>query len=401
MENRQYFGFLISQRLNSEAVHFFVFCARAQDIVQWAGIRRTAVLPKGSQRILRPGRKRAVTQFLMADTMNTIPNNILLAFEPKVASFTPLDIEFKDLNQNEQSFLIGNNLSNSCDNQLSWGVLCFSFEPNAEEHLRPALIVDGQHRLYGINDCQQENIPVVVVGLIDASPQEQAFQFIVINKKAVSVSTDDAKSIIADYNEEELGTRLAKVRIDYGDAPPLLRYFNDSDSSPFRGLLKWPYNRDANEDYKFIPITAIEQSMNYLKTSFSFLKGDDDDFIEIFSVIWESVKLSYPELWAINDKFMRKVNINALNEYIVDKIKTAWTLDFLDILEIDQVKVQVVGLLKRLPKEYWINEWSLAIKDNLGFRKMIKDDLEVLSDNCKLGNPWNLGLNLPVSGESD
>lgn len=64
------------------------------------------------------------------------------------------------------------------------------------------LIVDGQHRLHGISEFLYEDLPVLVVCMVDASVQEQAFQFIVINNKAVRVPTDNVKAIIAHLDDK-------------------------------------------------------------------------------------------------------------------------------------------------------------------------------------------------------
>jgi hypothetical protein len=241
-----------------------------------------------------------------------------------------------------------------------------------------------------------EDIPVLVVSLIDATPQEQAFQFIVINKKAVKVSTDNVKSIIADFDEKELENRLAQINIEYGNAPSILKYINDSSSSPFQGLLQWSYNREIEEDNQLIPITAIEQALRYIRKEFAFLAEDDDSVLDLFCTIWRTIKKHYPELWGKNNKFMKKVNINALNEYIVYRLKVFWSSDMVDIFEMKQVEDKVFNIVKRLRQEFWIKEWTVQVQDNANVREMIKNDLQTMIDNEKLNRNWNDDLELPV-----
>jgi DGQHR domain-containing protein len=400
MEKRRYFGCRLKQRIASDTIPFFIFQGLAKDIKQWVGIQRIQEVKKGTQRVLRPSRVQAVTQFLKADSINTIPNSIILAFKEDTIKFISLDNKLNECDLVSQfNDIEGIDLHNNCQDKLAWGAIEFSFDPEQPEHLRPALIVDGQHRLYGMSAFDEENLPISIISLIDATPQEQAFQFIVVNNKAVRVSADNVKSIVADFDETKLEERLSRVRVKYGDAPLTLRYINDSPSSPFQNLLNWPYNKAAQEEDKLVPITAIEQALRYARTLFVSLEEDEDSLIEFFCAVWRPVKGNYPELFGKNDKFMTKANINALNEYITDRLKFFWELDMLDIFLIDEVENKVLDILRRLPGEFWSEKWRLKIQDNASFRKLIKDDLDKLVDNFKLQRSWYEDLNLPQINE--
>ena len=198
MEKRSYFGCRIRQREDTNTVTFFIFYARVKDVKEWAGIRRVGTSSEGTQRLLRETRKKAITRFLRANPENTIPNNILLAFESDQTRFTPLD---QKINQSISNF----DIHNGCESLLEWGILEFEFDSDLNnDDSFPAFVVDGQHRLYGMSEYEKENLPVLIVSLLDASVEEQAFQFIVINNKAVRVPTENVKSIIANIDEEKL-----------------------------------------------------------------------------------------------------------------------------------------------------------------------------------------------------
>ncbi len=384
-ESRAYFGCRVLQRKSKETIAFFVFYARSKDVIQWAGIKRSKDFPEGTQRVLRESRRRAIMRFLRADPINTIPNNILLAFEPKAA-------RFRSLNAKAKQCFTKIDVQNGCDGQLQWGTLKFSFEANQPDHLRPALIVDGQHRLYGISDYVDENIPVLIVSLIEAPVQEQAFQFIVINNKAVKVPAENARSIIADLDEEALQRRLLKANVRYGDKTPFLANVNDLSSSPFQNLLKWDYNRYPT---KLVELTAIEQAAKYLQLIFSrFLEGDEDSSIEIFFAIWRAVKANYPELWGKENKLMSKVGLMALNEFLVERLKSAHTFKVVDIFDSKSVERTVLDIIREIPKEFWESEWSIKLQDNANMRRLIKEDLDSVTENVKLREPWGEGLNL-------
>lgn len=302
MATRRYFGYLLRQRTHSDVVPFFVFHARIKDIKQWAGIRRIEELPEGTQRVLRETRARAITRFLGSDPINTIPNNILIAFEPDVVNFSSIEPIIVDcISPIEQ-------LLNGCNGLVDWGFLEFSFEMGQEEHLRPALIVDGQHRLFGMSDYADEDLPVTVVSLVGATRQEQAFQFIVVNNKIVKVPTDNVKAILAELDEVELQRRLLNAGVKYGDISPVLRDIDDLPSSPFQHLLDWAHNRDGE---KLVSLTAIEQCLRYLRSLFTFFEEDEDSQVQVFLAIWRGVRATYESLWGVDNKLMKKVCINS------------------------------------------------------------------------------------------
>lgn len=383
---RKYFGSRIIQRASGETVPCFAFYASAKDIVKWAGIKRVGETIEGTQRILRETRMKAITRFLVSDPKNMIPNSILLAFEPGKCNFKKIDL-FDQLENRDDFF-------NMCEEQLEWGFLEFTFEDDYKDYEKPALIVDGQHRLYGISNFKEENMPLLVVSLIEAPLQEQAFQFVVINNKSVRVPTDNVRTIIAQIDEDELQTRLLSAGVSYGKASPMLRDINDLSESPFQNLLDWPYNKTEN---KLVPLTAIEQSIRYIKAEFKALKLDDDEAstTEIFCSIWRSVRETFQSLWGLDNKFMKKVNITALNEFLVDRIKFSWELGYIDIFDSRAIERQVLNIVEMLVDDFWQEEWTVKVQDNSNVRNLIKQDLTNLVNNSKLKNPWYEDLKLP------
>ncbi|NJK38819.1 MAG: DGQHR domain-containing protein [Oscillatoriales cyanobacterium RM2_1_1] len=387
---KSYFGCRVFQRESSETVAFFVFYARTRDIKQWVGIRRVEDHSDGTQRLLRSTRKKAITNFLKSDPVNTIPNNILLAFEPGTVKFTSLQERLEE-------FFPDQDLRNDCEDRLNWGCIEFSYKNDLPEHRRPALVVDGQHRLYGISEFADENIPLLVVSLIDAPLSEQAFQFVVINNKAVKVPTDNVRSIIAQIDEEKLQDRLLKAGVRYGNKSPILREINDSLSSPFKDLLDWSYNKKGT---KLVPLTAIEQCLRFLKAELPSLEDDEDSLAEVFCAVWRVIQKSYPELWGKESKLMKKVSINALNEFIAERLKFAWEMGLVNIFDPHTIERQVLNITNLLPQQFWEEEWSITIQDNANVRKLIKADLATLANNSRTKEPWMKDLDLPKVSNS-
>src|ERR1041385_839101 len=87
MASRAYFGCKVAQRGHGNAVEFFVFVVNAKDLAQWAGVRRVGVDTRGTQRILKGARLKAIKKFLTTNRQNTIPVGIVLAFDANAARF--------------------------------------------------------------------------------------------------------------------------------------------------------------------------------------------------------------------------------------------------------------------------------------------------------------------------
>lgn len=388
MGTRKYFGYKLRQRQDEETISFFVFNARAKDIQQWAGIVRVPDYAGGTQRAFREPRARAITRFLQAESVNTIPNSVLIAFNQGATVFTPLEDKII-------SCLPEIEITNGCTELISWGTLEFEFEDGVAENERLALIVDGQHRLNGMYEFGMEDIPAVIIGLMDAPLKEQAFHFIVINNKAVRVPTESAKSIIADLDEtqeDELGERLLKAGIKYKDVSPILREINDLEASPFKDLLDWSYNRKGA---RLVPLTAVEQSLRYLKGVFTFFDEDEDSLLEVFLALWRAVKSTYAHLWGNEDNnLMKKVCLNAINEFVSDRLKLAWQFGLLDIFQPETVEKQVEQIMLPVPASFWESMWSIRIQDNANIRGLIKADMEQMAENRKLRKRWDEDLEL-------
>ena len=109
--------------------------------------------------------------------------------------------------------------------------------------------------------------------------------------------------------------------------------------------------------------------------------------------IWRAVKVNYPDLWGNDNNLTKKVSINALNEFIADRLKAAWSFSLVDIYDPDDVEKQVFRMLQ-IPEKFWQTEWSIKIQDNSNVRTLIKNDLATITDNLKLRRNWEENLQL-------
>jgi hypothetical protein len=106
--------------------------------------------------------------------------------------------------------------------------------------LRPATIVDGQHRVWGAYHCDQPNIMFNVCAIKDANWIEQVFQFVVLNKLAKPISTGFLTGLLntslTNSEVKEIEVRLENIGIKNVDRK-IIKYLNHDDRSPFMGMI--------------------------------------------------------------------------------------------------------------------------------------------------------------------
>ena len=380
-----YFCCKVSQRGAIIEPDFVVFVANASEIREWAGIRRVGQDRLGAQRFLKESRTRAIQNFFKKDSGNIIPVSIILAFEKGRATFVPSE----------------NPTVKAQASHTSWGNLRFTYEDGMSETQRPALIVDGQHRLFAMADME-EDLPMPVIALLDASPVDQAFQFVVINSKASRVKTHNTKNIIAEFNEDELIEKLSKVGINYGNYPAILKQLDTEEDGPFYQLLDWS-NGKKDKNKISVDLTTIENCLKFIKRHVPDLLSDEEEEarIEVFRTIWNTVSSNYEFLWKNNDMLMSKVGMQALNEVIVERFSRAYDDEDIDIFDQDDLEAYIsTKVLKKIPEEYWTRDRAIKLQDNSVVKKAIKGDLDkLLSKRRKNNLPWDYELEVIVSSE--
>src|SRR5690606_28689528 len=102
--------------------------------------------------------------------------------------------------------------------------------------------------------------------------------------KARKVSTDVVRTLIVDYNEDELDQRLLTARVSLRPQAMLVAIVDDDENSPFKNMVDWPRRR--GEGHHVVKPMAIEDSLRYIKQNFSHLNDDDDALIDFFFAIW-------------------------------------------------------------------------------------------------------------------
>ncbi len=175
----RYGGFEFRQR-GGKAPLLVVFYAPVAEVLLWAHVGQLGPKQTGPQRERKEARVTAIANFLAADDRNTIPTPVILAFDKGKAKF--------DKAKGGGGSGAGHLVIKKSDGYV-------------------AEIVDGQHRLYGM-EAFDPSTNVAVVGLLEADDVERAFQFLVINNKSSRVPATHTKALLAKMQKTALSARL-------------------------------------------------------------------------------------------------------------------------------------------------------------------------------------------------
>jgi hypothetical protein len=147
---------------------------------------------------------------------------------------------------------------------------------------RPALVVDGQHRLYGAAHSEHE-VWLPVVAIPNCSWVEQIYQFIVINEKAQRVDRPLLTDIFGSSltNAEQVTMRNQLDRIGASVDVRIAAVIADRDeSSPFREMIKFQMGQTRARG--FVPDMAIQHLLTGGRTRGARGWQNDDEFYREF-----------------------------------------------------------------------------------------------------------------------
>ena len=373
-----YNAILFHQR-PSGATAFCMISAPVGQILQWARVDRLE--PNnlaGVQRRKNESKTRSIKQFLAADLANTIPTALTIALP--FSAVEGLD---------EGAARAG-------------GVLATSMRVVTTDGAElPGLIIDGQHRIFGMNEYDPSLLVSVVI-LLGADDAEIAFQFLVINNKVSKVSPDHMKALRLAYTQDDLDSRLTKsARMRSTGAPTYLETIDTEEDSPFKGRLKWPRNAETDA-FRAIPPNAFEAALLYISNQQLVASTDPEtksyDFVvDFFLEIWRQIEREWPQAWSSpNSRLLSKLGVVCFSQYVVDAVVARTeALEQIDGLkDLEQVAVHVSKVLERQDYAFWDSAWSASSLDTDAGRAIVSKDLKRIGSNKRNGLPWATGLSL-------
>ena len=352
------------------------FVAPAGEIAEWAEVERLKHEGPGHQRLRSEARVRAIARFLKEDARNTIPTALVVALE------------------------LPDRLSPDIEEPPNGVCATISIPANVDP--RPGLIIDGQHRMYGVQ-AHDPKLPLNVVALINPEDEEIAFQFLVINSKASKVPTDHVKLLALHYAEDALADRLKAARMVLG-RHAFVGVVDNSPDSPFYQMVEWPTepsDADAGRTNAVRP-ASIEQAIAAIQKKNLPELANDDSLIEFFFTLWKAVKDRWPTLWNADSKLLQKVGLVTLTTFVIEDLVPLADRGTIDLADPDATRTEIErNILDHLEPEFWQREWAAKSLDTSAGRQLVVDALTTMRRNLKRNERWDADLRLLLGSDQN
>jgi DGQHR domain-containing protein len=360
---------VFSQRPDDpEAPKFCVFEAPVGEVLEWADIPRlTPDDDAGIQRAKNDYKVKSINKFLTRDKRNTIPTAIVISLSANSYKLTPLG------GQNAKLAEIELDAANK----------------------KGAFVVDGQHRLYGLSlFSQKASTPIVAI--LDASDEEKAFQFIVINNKVTKVATDHIRNLAINLTDAakdtDLEARLHGASLSLSVNVGYVGLADESEDSPFKGLIAMP----KAEGDRFIAPAAIESSIAYIQSKRFRQLVEDDATYEFFINMWAIIRANWKQAFAKESKLLSKVGLVTMTRYLTDAIDflASFNDQGVNLANAEDVSNIVTKILALQSEQFWVAEWTMAISDTKAVRDEIESALKSIQQNVRDKLPWSTEVGL-------
>jgi hypothetical protein len=356
--NYEYDSFIFRQRPDGGGPSIALFLAPASEVSAWSDVDRLGPdNPLAPQREPAPSRIASIRRFFADDLRNTIPTAIVIG----LSAFT-------------------------IDAHDPASKLRLTTGEGGDQ--RPGLVIDGQHRLRGMEAAAPDML-VPIVAILGADDLEMAFQFLVINNKSARVPRDHLRALALNYPKDQLEDRLKTARLSLNPNLGSVGVLDEAVESPFQGMIAWLNN--PAEDRIIVP-SAIE-SMAAEARSQGFNEFDDPDILNGYLIaIWTEIREQWPDLFAPGNKLLGKVGLTCMTQFITNTIKS-WVRnprlrETVNVGDPDKVRANTSDILATLDPGFFTADWKSTSYDTRAGRDLIINDLETVSFNVANGDPW-------------
>jgi hypothetical protein len=252
--------------------------------------------------------------------------------------------------------------------------------------LRPAIIVDGQHRVFGGAHADGDML-FAVCAMVNSSWAESVYQFVVINQKAKPIKPAFLSTIVAtSLNDEEMASvydRLRTSRVNVALAETM-NLVNTADASPFRGMID--FEVEASPGFLQFPgMSRLVRDFQALPRTHAVLlpggdwEGVQGEWIDHFFAFWRGVK-SYFEgqdarLWRrpsidISNNLLKIVTLQEVQRLMLDLWAGSRLLRF---GEIERTEELAGTFWEEFPSSFFTDEWRLkGLQTSVG-RRMLRE----------------------------
>lgn len=350
------------------------FYAEASDLKRWCGVYRKEMNQKGYQRILKKPHFEQIKKYLN-NPKNVIPNSVVIAFndELDIGGEVGAGAFLKDVRTENPV-----NPEGQIDDETEMGVgrIQIRVHPDCDtdevldevkvSDKRSAYIIDGQHRISG-GSASSEDTYFPVTAFVGGTKEDQAFHFIVINRKAQKVSKHDIDAVIPKSIYESLQERLANASINNSDAD-VVYALDNLDDSPFKGKILWANNMDKNAPINKGAIDKLIVASRRLPQE--MLDQFADDIYEVIRTIWTGVNKHLGSLWTnkeytksatehYDNQFLRKaVGVIPAIQLAINRIAEVGTINADGEDPKAQLEESVYKWIRNVPLELFYCKWG-------------------------------------------
>lgn len=285
--------------------------------------------------------------------------------------------------------------------------------------LRPAMIVDGQHRVNGAYESEKDPIIFNVCAIKDADWVEQVFQFVVLNKLAKPISPGFLTAILntslTNSEVQTIETRFDVIGMKNTDRI-IMKYLNHDSRSPFANMISQPgevvgvSNKGKLSDRGMLRLakrwrsiasasprtgnaTSAQQEMKMFQPALGAKSlaqarkawTDWETWTSYFYAFWYAIRELYAKagIWEKRDKFhlLYIVTMHALQDLFLES-KAGGDAKFKDIQDFSN---QVHDFFGEVPPTFFQNWESTGLQSGQG-PDWIKKAMRELRGGKKLGD---------------
>lgn len=257
-------------RIQQKSGHFYLFCLKASELFEITEInQRIEGKEEGYQRVLSPGRVRAVSRYIQAGGL--IPGSIIVTFD-------------------KLSF-------NETTNELA-------LPPSTN----PGWVVDGQHRLAGAHEAAKAGCDIVlpVAAFEGVSFEDQVELFITINREAKNVSSSLYLDLLKNLPKKKTEKEMLEERIT-----DIARALNSDEDSPFFQRIIFTKTARAGE----VSLTNFARVMRPLfnKSGGTLSPYTQTEQVGVINNYYRALQTAFPKSWK-NDSpvFFRTIGFGAV-----------------------------------------------------------------------------------------
>lgn len=275
--------------------------------------------------------------------------------------------------------------------------------------IRPAMIVDGQHRVNGANESEQDNVLFTVCAIVDADWVEQVFQFVILNRMAKPISkdflTELLNSSLTNVEIEQIDKRLEIVGLKNADRR-IHKYVNHDARSPFKDLIaeatevtgvdnegklsqqgmltlakRW---RSISAQGKTAEMSCFVPYLGVSTLTEARAKWSEyDTWITLFFAFWSEIKKRYEpmQVWEKKPKYhlLYIVTLQALQDLFLES-KATGRVRFKSL---DDFKGQVRDFFEPVPGAFFLNWHETGLQSGRGWQ-LIKDAVIMFQNGARL-----------------